>query len=490
MDNNQFLAFDFGADSGRAVIGTLDNDKIDLREINRFPTRMLDVNGSLHWNILRFLEEMKKSLEICANDKSLQPASIGIDTWGVDFGLLSADGSLAGIPFGYRDSRTDGMMDEVFKVIPKEEVYKLTGIQFMQLNSLFQLFSMVKNNSPQLQVATDLLFMPDLMNYLLTGIKKNEFTISTTSQLFNPIAMNWEKEIFEKLNMPFGIMQEIGKPGTLLGPLSPSVQKETGIGDIPVALVTSHDTASAIAAIPAEGKNWAYISSGTWSLMGIETDRPLINEQTLQMDFTNEGGAENTFRFLKNIMGMWLLQECKRIWDKETTYTYPELVKMAETAPPFKAIINPDHQGFLNPSDMTIAITDYCKSTGQATPGNVAEFSRIIMESLALKYRQTLQQLQKVSPHPIEKIHIIGGGSQNQLLCQFTADATGLPVVAGPAEATATGNLLIQAKALGKINSLDEIRGIVRNSFECTTYEPKGNKAEWDDAFGRFFQDL
>ena len=485
MDTNQFLAFDFGADSGRAVIGTLENNKISLRDISRFPTRMMEVNGSLHWNILRFLEEMKKSLEVCANDKSLQLASIGIDTWGVDFGLLAGDGSLAGIPFGYRDSRTDGMMEEVFKHIPLEEIYKLTGIQFMQLNSLFQLYSMVKNDSPQLKIATDLLFMPDLMNYLLTGIKKNEFTISSTSQLLNPVNLSWEKEIFSSLSIPVDIMQDIGKPGTLLGTLSGSIQKETGIGDVPVALVTSHDTASAIAAIPAKGKNWAYISSGTWSLMGIETDRPLINEQTLQMDFTNEGGAENTFRFLKNIMGMWLLQECKRIWDRDKEYSYPELVKMAENAPPFKAIINPDHQGFLKPDDMTLAIHDYCKSTGQSSPENVGEFARVIMESLALKYRQTLEQLQKVSPHPIEKIHIIGGGSQNQLLCQFTADATGTTVVAGPAEATATGNLLMQAKALGKITSMDEIRTIVRNSFVCSTYHPKGNKAQWDVAFDK-----
>jgi rhamnulokinase len=486
VTSNHYLAFDFGAESGRAIIGTLENQKISLKEIHRFPTGMLPVHNHYKWNVYRLYEEILHGIQICVKNEKIQPSSIGIDTWGVDYGLFDREGNLMDIPFCYRDSRTDGAMEEFFKRIPRERVYELTGIQFMQLNTIYQLYSQVRDQSEQPGRAKTLLFMPDIFNYLLTGKQQTEFTFATTSQLFNPVLNDWDPEIFEALGIPLSIMQKIVQPGSKVGELQKAVALKTGAGKIPVVAVASHDTGSAIAAIPAEGSNWAYISSGTWSLMGIESKMPLISPRTLEFNLTNEGGVEHTFRVLKNIMGLWLLQQCKVSWAAKD-FTYPQLVELAGKAKPFAAILDPDAAEFLNPSDMPEAIRNFCSKTGQAVPADEGSMVRIILESLALKYALTLRQLKEISPVPLEKIYIIGGGVNNSMLCQYTANACDMPVVTGPAEGTALGNILVQAMAMGQLSSLQEIRQVVKNSFSSVVYQPE-NTAEWKDALYKYEQ--
>lgn len=422
---------------------------------------------------------------MCAGEENTHPESIAFDTWGVDFGLLSPDGSILGLPYAYRDSRTEGAVEEFFKKIPRRRVYELTGIQFLPFNSLFQLFSMKRDNSPLLEASSDLLFMPDLFNYLFTGKKKTEFTFATTSQLYNPRQKDWDDELFAALGVPKSIMQEVVKPGTQIGILNQAVCRETGMSEMPVVAVASHDTGSAVAAVPAQGEDWAYISSGTWSLIGVEVKQPIINDQALDLNFTNEGGIQGTFRFLKNIVGFWPLQECRRAWASKRLYTYDELTEMAISAQPFRELVDFDWPGFLNPPDMPEAIRQYCKKTGQRTPESEAEFVRSILESLAVKYRLTLDQLKQISPNPLRRIHIIGGGAQNRLLNQFTANATGLPVIAGPVEATSAGNIIVQALCSGKVSSFSEMREVIRNSFRLERYEPE-QSSEWDSACERF----
>jgi len=479
-----FLAFDLGATSGRAIAGTLADGKIAMEEISRFNNGIIPVGEHFHWNILGIYNILRNSLKTCAQEGKYQPESIGIDTWGVDFGLLAKDGSLLGEPYAYRDPHTNGMMDEYFKLVPREKVYDLTGIQFMQFNSLFQLFAMKRNGSSLLESAQDLLFLPDLLNYLFTGVKKAEFTIASTSQMLNPKTMSWAKELFDAFGAPVSLMQEIVLPGTIVGTLTDAIAKETGIGKIPVVAVGAHDTASAIASVPAEGENWAYLSSGTWSLMGIETRKPLIDKETEAMNFTNEGGIEGTFRFLKNITGLWLLEQCRKEWEQEN-WSYHQLVDMAKAEKPFQFFVDPDAPDFMNPENMVTAISNYCSCTGQKTPETIGQFVRCIFESLALKYRYTMELLKKVSPHPIEKLHVIGGGSKNTWLCQFTANAIGMPVIAGPAEGTAMGNLLVQAMAMGHLKSLADIRMVVRNSVETEKYLPQ-DIAEWEQAYEKY----
>ena len=485
MSGHSYLAFDLGASSGRGVLGTLNDGKIELKEINRFYNGMTVILGKYHWDFLRLFDDIKKGIAACASLPQL-PESIGLDTWGVDYALLDKKGSFLGLPYAYRDHRTDTAMEELFKIIPKEKVYQLTGIQFMQFNTLFQLFAAKRDGLPIMDLVTDLLFVPDIINYMLTGVKKSEFTFATTSQLFNPVKGTWEKELFDKIGVSMKIMQEIVDPGTILGKLTPEVARETQVKQINVIAPATHDTGAAIAAIPAEDENFAYISSGTWSLMGIESRKPLISEKTLKYNFTNEGGVEKTYRVLKNIMGLWLIQECKRCWDNnKQEFTFPDIVKMAEKAEPFRSLVDPDHASFLNPQDMPAALADFCKSTGQPTPDTPSQYARCVFDSLALKYRVVIDSLKDISDKKIEKIHVIGGGSQNELLCQFTANATGLPVVAGPAEGTAIGNIMVQAMGLGHVKSLSEIRQIIRNSFEFKSYQPQNFDA-WDKAYDKF----
>jgi rhamnulokinase len=488
MKPRHFLAVDLGAESGRVILGTIESERLAVRELYRFPNGPVQLLGHLHWNLPALFEEIKKGARVCVQEAGVQPESVAVDTWGVDFGLVAEDGSLLGLPYAYRDPRTLGVMDEFFKLMPREEVYGLTGIQFMNFNSLFQLAAMVRDRSPLLEAASGLLFMPDLFHYLLTGRRSSELTIATTSQLYNPRKKTWSRELFAALGLPDSLMQDISRPGTVLGPLTAEVAEATGLSrETTVIATATHDTASAVAAVPAQGRDWAYISSGTWSLMGIESPEPIINSRTLKLNFTNEGGIEGRTRFLKNVTGLWLLQQCRRKWQGGSAEgpSYGELVRAAEESPGFRTLIDPDAPGFLNPPDMPGAIQEYARQTGQPEPDSRASFVRCILESLALKYRRVLDQLREVSPQPIARIHVIGGGSQNSLLCRFTAEATGLPVVAGPAEATASGNILVQALALGVVRSPEEIRTVMRNSTSLDTYEPQSPKA-WEQAYDRF----
>ncbi|MFO7657941.1 MAG: rhamnulokinase [Bacteroidales bacterium] len=485
MSGHSYLAFDLGASSGRGVLGTLDKGKIELREINRFYNGMTKIHGKYHWDFLRLFDDIKRGIAACAG-LAQKPVSIGLDTWGVDYALLDKQGSFLGVPYAYRDHRTDTAMEELFRIIPREKVYELTGIQFMQFNTLFQLYAAKRDGLPIMELATDLLFVPDIINYMLTGVKKSEFTFATTSQLFNPVKGTWEKELVDAIGISENIMQEIVQPGTIIGKLTADIARETQMPQLDVIAPATHDTGAAIAAIPAEDENFAYISSGTWSLMGIESKKPLISEKTLAFNFTNEGGVEKTYRVLKNIMGLWLIQECKRCWDNQKQeFTFPDLVKMAEKAEPFRSLVDPDNSTFLNPQDMPTALADFCKSTGQPVPENPAQYARCVFDSLALKYRAVIDSLKVISDKKIEKIHVIGGGSQNELLCQFTANATGLPVVAGPAEGTAIGNIMVQAMGLGHVKSLAEIRQTIKNSFEFKSYQPQNFDA-WDKAYDKF----
>ncbi|MDP4185950.1 MAG: rhamnulokinase family protein [Bacteroidota bacterium] len=485
MSMHHFLAFDLGASSGRAILGTLkDQQSLELLEIHRFNNQMLRIHGHDYWNVFSLFDELKKSLKICIREHGIQPESIAIDTWGVDFGLLDRSGNIIGIPFAYRDCRTNNAMEDFFKLMPKEKLYGLTGIQFMQFNSLFQISSMVHDKSPQLEIADNLLFTPDLLSYLFCGVKKTEFSIASTSQLLRPGTNQWEEKLFDVLGLPTSLMNEVVWPGTILGNLTEEICEETGSKPIPVVAVASHDTASAIAAVPAEGKNWAYLSSGTWSLMGIESEKPHISPKSYELAFTNEGGVDGTIRFLKNITGLWLLQECRKVWVLEKEYSFPELVELSQTAPAFKSLIDPDDALFMNPENMPEAIAEYCRRSNQPVPTTIAETVRCIFESLALKYKLTLKQIEAVTNEKIEKLHIIGGGANNKFLNQLTANALGIPVIAGPGEATAIGNLLMQARALGCVDSLSEIRSIVRNSVELLEFIPQ-NSSEWDEPFCR-----
>lgn len=477
-----FLAFDLGAESGRAVLGKLDGNKLTLEEKHRFSNPNGRMHGHLHWNLLQQWEELKTGLRKAGTNLD----GIGVDTWGVDFGLIGADGQILGNPYMYRDSRTDGMMDEVFKLVPRQEVFEHTGIQFMQLNSLYQYVALARSKSPELQIAQTLLFMPDLFNYLFTGVRKSEFSIATTSQMYDPRKKRWATEMLEKLGVPTKILPEIVPSGTVLGPVMKEVADECGVGPIPVIAPACHDTGSAVAAVPAQGEDWCYISSGTWSLMGVELNEPVINEKSLKYNYTNEGGVGGTIRFLKNIMGLWLVQECRRHFTKEGhDHSYAELTQMAERAKGFGALIDPDHGPFLTPGEMPIKIEQFCKKTKQQPPGTRGEYIRCCLESLALTYRRTLEGLEDILGRKITTIHIVGGGSQNLLLNQMTADACGRTVIAGPVEGTGIGNILVQAMAVGTVKSLDAAREIVRESFGVKTYEPQ-EPAKWEAAFKRF----
>ena len=483
------LAFDIGAESGRAVLGRLEGGRLSVHETRRFPNTPRSLSGHIHWNIYAIFDEMKEAMRETAAAIGERPASIGVDTWGVDFGLLAKDGTLLGLPFCYRDHRNAGAMEDYFKLVPREALYEATGIQFMPFNTLFQVYAMVRDRSPLLDAAADLLFMPDLFNYLLTGKRAAEFTIASTSQMLDPRTKTWIPGLFQAMGLSKRILQDIVDPGTVLGPLTEEAAGATGFRDVPVVATAGHDTAAAVAAVPAEGEDWAYISSGTWSLVGVETRSPIITPRSLAANFTNEGGVGGTVRFLKNVTGLWLIQGCRKAWAADSVATYEELARAAADAPPFAALVDPDDPAFLNPPDMPEALAAYWRKTRQEPPASRAAIVRSLLESLALKYRLVIDELGRIIERPIRKIHVIGGGSRNGLLCQLTADATGLPVVAGPAEATAIGNILVQAMALGRLSSPAGIRAIIRDSFELRTYEPAGTAA-WDRAKARFLEIL
>jgi len=479
-----FLAFDLGAESGRAILGRYDGERLAVEEAHRFPNGPVRVFDSLHWDALRLFDEMKKGLAE-ASRRAGALAAVGVDAWGVDYGLLGPDGALLENPFHYRDPRTNGVMEKLFAVAPRGEVFERSGTQFMQLNTLYQLYATRLARPHLLDRADRLLMMPDLFHYWLSGRASSETTIASTTQFYDPRAGAWARDLFRKLDLPERILPELVAPGTALGPLLSSVQADTGVGPIPVVTPASHDTGSAVAAVPAQGDGWAFLSSGTWSLLGAETKAPLINPATLAANFTNEAGAWGTTRLLKNISGLWLLEECRREWARQGYRAgYDELCAAALGSEPFEAILNPDEPAFLSPGEMPGKIAEFCRRTGQRAPCGPGAMTRAIFESLALAYRAVLETLAGFLGQPIRTLHIVGGGARNAMLCQFTADATGARVVAGPEEATSIGNLLLQAMALGHLRTPEEARELVRRSFQPRAYEP-GPRAGWDEAAAR-----
>jgi rhamnulokinase len=481
----QFLAFDLGAESGRGVLGRFDGSRLSLEVIHRFPNGAVRTLDSLHWDVLRLYSEMLQTLRLCAAKHGTLDG-VGVDTWGVDFGLLGRGGVLLGNPRHYRDPHTEGMMEQAFARMPRAEIFRHTGIQFMRFNTLFQLLALARDRSPLLDAAETLLFMPDLFHYFFTGIKVNEYTDASTSQMLNPHTRSWAQELLRAFALPSKIFGTLIQPGTVLGPLRPALVQETGINAASVIAPASHDTASAIVAVPASASSWAYISSGTWSLMGVELKQPLVSEAALAANFTNEGGVGGTIRFLKNIMGLWLVQECRRAWERAgAAYSYDELMRQAEAATPFASLVNPDDPSFILPANMPAALADFCRKSGQPAPESVGGTVRCALESLALCYRWVLERLETLTGQRAEVIHIVGGGSQNALLNQFTADACNRPVLAGPVEATAIGNVLVQALGVGVLGSLADAREVVRRSFEVRTFTPRQPDA-WQAPYERF----
>lgn len=473
MKKYKFLAFDIGATSGRAVLGVFENGNFKMEEIHRFPNAIMELHGKYYWNIYKIYEALKEALTICSQ-KKITIDSIGIDTWGVDFGYIGKDGSLLGLPRAYRDPYTFGATEEFFKKVPASEVYDLTGIQFMNFNSLFQLFRAKKEGFAPLESAKEILFIPDLLAYMLTGSKACEYTEASTSQFLNPKTKQIEGSLLEAAGVSPSLLRPLIMPGTKIGELTDALAKETGVGKVAVVAVASHDTASAVAAAPAENPRFAYLSSGTWSLMGIEVEEAIITEESFKNNFTNEGGIEGTTRFLKNITGMWLLEECRKEWEKEgRVYDYPQIVSMAESVETFKTIIDPDDARFASPASMTQAIVKYCQDKGLTPPATDSEFVGCIFRSLAMRYKEVINLLKEMAPFEIEKLHVIGGGSKNDLLNQLTANEIGMPVVAGPSEATAIGNCLMQAKAAGLVKDRWEMRRIIAEAFPPEVFYPK-----------------
>ena len=472
----KFIAIDIGAETGRVIVGDLSKMEI----IHRFPNNLVRVKDSIFWDILGIFNEIKKGLRKAFKKYPNQIVSIGIDTWGVDYVLLDGDGDLLGNPYHYRDKRTDNIMKKIFKIIPKKEIFTETGIQFMQINTIYQLYSFAKNKPQVFGNAKYFLTIPDLLNYWLTGIIKNEYSIATTTQLYNPIERDWSIKIMNKLGFKKEIFGEIIMPGTKIGKLLPAIAREIGADSKVVIIAPAcHDTGSAVAAVPVEDNtNYAYISSGTWSLLGIETPEPIINEMSFKYNFTNEGSADGGFRFLKNVTGFWIIQECKKFWDENAEpYSYDELTEIALKYGPANFRIDPDDSKFLKPGliddNMPDRIKAYCQETGQKIPETPAEIVRGVIESLADKYAKTIKMIEEITGKSIKEIYIIGGGSRNGLLCQLVAKVTGVPVFAGLVEATAIGNLMIQAKSMGQIKSIAEGRKIIRKSFNIKKYLPE-----------------
>ena len=490
MADKAFLAIDMGASSGRHVAGYFDGGRLRLKKLYRFDNGPVAAAGHLYWDLLGQWTHVKNGLRAAAS-AGAPIASIGVDTWGVDFGLLGRGNELLGNPVCYRDARTTGMLDRALSIVPREDQFQQTGVQFMQINTLYQLLSMRLGGSPLLDAAESLLMMPDLFHWLLTGNKSNEFTNATTSQCFDPRQQTWAVPLLERLGLPTHLFGEITQPGTNLGPLLSAVANETGLQGSHVVAPGTHDTASAVLAVPFTGQasaqpNWCYISSGTWSLMGVEVPAPVVNNKCLELNFTNEGGVGGTTRLLKNIGGLWLAQECRRVWNQAgKNYSWDDLMRLSAAAKPLASLINPDAPEFLAPDNMPEAIRDFCRRSGQPLPKDEGAILCTAIDSLALRYRQVLDWLEELTGGSIDVIHIVGGGSQNKQLSQATANACNRRVVTGPVEATAAGNVLMQAIAAGEIANIREAREVVARSFDVETYEPQ-NTAAWDEAFERF----
>ena len=483
----KFLAFDFGASSGRAMLATFDGEKLTLEEKHRFSNDPVNINGNLHWDILRLFFEIKQGILKCVNSGDRDIDCIGIDTWAVDYGLLDKNDKLLGNPYHYRDTRTEGMYDEAFKIVPKEDIYKETGIAFNWFNTIFQLLSARLSDDVTLKEAKTLLMIPDLFNFFLTGVKTTEYTNASTTQLYNSEKYEWSYDLMDKMGIPKDIFTDVVMPGTIVGKVKPELAEELGIEQIPVVAVASHDTGSAVVSVPVPNQDdFIYISSGTWSLMGVELPEPNITEGALKHNFTNEGGANKTIRFLKNIMGLWLIQESRRQWAREgEELSFDELERQANAAEPFASMIDPDYPAFQTPGNMPQRIKDYCAKTGQKVPETKGEVIRCIAQSLGFRYRATVEGMEEVTGNKYNVVNIVGGGIKDKMICQFTANATKRKVSTGPVEATSIGNVIVQAMAMGAIKDLNEGRQVVKNSFDIKVYEPQDSEA-WDAAYEKW----
>ena len=490
MENKKYyFAVDLGATSGRTILGTLADGKLEQEELTRFPNNLIETGGHFYWDIYALYLEMIKGLQIVGK-RGIALSSIGIDTWGVDFVFIGDDDAILRNPMAYRDPHTFGAMEEYLShVVPQREVYDITGIQFMNFNSLFQLYAMGKANNSAMQHCKKVLFMPDALSWMLTGEAVCEYTIASTSQMLDPRTGDLSEKLIESVGMKRSQFGRMVQPGTRIGVLTEEVQKMTGLGAVPVIAVAGHDTGSAVAAVPAKDKHFAYLSSGTWSLMGIETQDAIISDRSYELNFTNEGGIEGTTRFLKNICGMWLYERCRKEWPEEVRQlSHPELQGSAMQVEAFRSIINPDDKAFANPPSMIEAIQQYCRETKQAVPETPAEICRCIFDSLALRYRQVFGWLKEFADFNLTVLHVIGGGSLNKYLTQFTADACGVEVLAGPQECTAIGNMMLQAKASGDVSDIWAMRQIIANSVEMVPYHPAGDKVAWDKAYEKYLK--
>ena len=480
------LAFDFGASSGRAIIGCFDGDKITLEEVHRFSNDPVSVGGTVYWDALRLFYEIKQGIIKAKIAGGFD--SIGIDTWGVDFGLIDSEGKLMENPVHYRDARTAGLVDEAFKTMPKEKLYGITGIQFMELNTLFQLISLKKYRPWMLERADKMLFMPDLFGYMLTGKMCAEYSIASTSQLIDLDKRTWSKEILDAFGIKESVFAPLVQPGTVLGELSKEICEECGVDPVPVISVCGHDTQSAITSVPCEDGDFAFLSSGTWSLFGTELDKPIVNETSMNINITNEGGFDGSTGFLKNIIGLWLIQESRRQWKREgKEYSYADLEKLALAAEPFKCFIDPDAPEFVPHGNIPERVREFCRKTGQYVPETVGEIMRCIYESLAMKYRLTFEKLRECTKRDYPVIHVIGGGTKDGLLCQMTANSCDRTVKAGPIEATVMGNVAVQLMSDGSVKNIGQARKIVADSSELKTFEPKDTD-KWAGAYEDFLK--
>ena len=489
MNNKKyFFAVDLGATSGRTIIGTLTDGKFDLEELTRFDNNLIEQGGHFYWDIYALYFEIIKGLKKAAQ-RDIEISSIGIDTWGVDFVCIGDDGAILRNPRAYRDPITFDAMDDYLKhVISKKEVYDVTGIQFLNFNSIFQLYAMKREGNSAFKNAQKILFVPDALSWMLTGNEVCEYTIASTSQLLDPRTKQLDERLLQSLGLTRSKFGKMVNPGTVIGVLTDEVQRMTGLGAIPVIAVAGHDTGSAVAAVPAKNEQFAYLSSGTWSLMGIEIKDAVISDRSYELNFTNEGGIEGTTRFLKNICGMWLYERCRKEWPEEVRkLSHPELQGSAMKVEAFRSLINPDDATFANPSSMIEAIQSYCKKTSQPVPETPAEICRCIFDSLALRYRQIFTWLREFASFPLNVLHIIGGGSLNQYLNQFTANSLGVEVLAGPQEGTAIGNIMLQAKACGEVKDIWEMRAIIANSIELKKFMP-ADKELWDAAYEKYLK--
>ena len=485
-----YFAVDLGATSGRTIVGCVIDGRLQQRELTRFDNKLVETGGHVYWNLYSLYDEIIKGLKL-AHDEGLSISSIGIDTWGCDFALFGKDGALLGNPVAYRDPYTVGMMERYFeRVIPKEQVYKKTGIQLMNFNSLFQLYAMRETKMSTLPVADKIMFIPDALSYMLTGEAVCEYTVASTAELLNPLTHELDEELLHSVGVRREQMGRMVFPGTIIGPLCKEVQRLTGLGDVLVVAVAGHDTGSAVAAVPARNEKFAYLSSGTWSLMGIELEKPVITDESFTLNFTNEGGIEGTTRFLKNICGMWLYERCRKEWKEESptdteALSHGKLQSDAMNEEAFRSLINPDAPEFANPVSMVEAIKEYCQRHNEPVPDSRARICRCIFDSLALRYGECFRSLSNFAPFKLETLHIIGGGSLNRYLNQMTANACGVTVLAGPQEATAIGNIMLQAKANGVVNSIKDMRKMIAESIQLECFEPQ-NTDVWARAYERY----